>query len=137
MVVLFIHPSHHPSRKLFIPEEEDDGMGGRRRLMADNTAAAILIETARRRRRLRERRQEFICFVCVFCFFSSFFFSVGRELGWSKRWRRITSLSICPQSLACNVALNPELKFQYFLRSEFFSSCGWRFCDFFAEKGEK
>jgi hypothetical protein len=49
-------------------------------------------------------------------FFSEFFFfwCVGRELGWSKRWRRITSLSIHPQSLACNVALKPELEFQSF-----------------------
>jgi hypothetical protein len=34
VVVLSIHPSHHPSRKFLIPEEEDDGTGGGRRLMA-------------------------------------------------------------------------------------------------------
>jgi len=101
---------------------------------ARHESRAVLIETARRRRRRRrrrsrERRREFFCFVCalfffcifwcVFLFFSEFFFGVGRELGWSKRWRRITSLSIHPQSLACNVALQPELEFQYFLRSDF------------------
>jgi hypothetical protein len=79
----------------------------------------------------------FLYFLVCFLFFFRVFFCVRRELGWSKRWRRITSLSIHPQSLACNVALQPELEFQYFLRSDFFSSRGWRFCDFFAGKGEK
>jgi hypothetical protein len=37
VVVLSIHPSHHPPRKFLIPEEEDDGTGGRRRFMATAT----------------------------------------------------------------------------------------------------
>lgn len=95
----------------------------------------------------REKGGENFFVSCVLFFFSVFsgvffvffrvFFCVRRELGWSKRWRRITSLSIHPQSLACNVALQPELEFQSFFTFWFFLFPRMAVLRFFCREGGK
>ncbi len=79
----------------------------------------------------------FCIFWCVFCFFPSFFLVWEESLAGARDGGESRVSVFTHSRLHVMSHWNQNSNFSLFLRSEFFSSRGWRFWDFFAGKGEK